>query len=168
MSAVRTPADGAAGTPAAPTPARDGVLEDVRLAFSEVLSAERRLRARKDHARRGPLSFSQTRALFMLCEPEGRGGVTAGQLARMAELTPASVTAMLDQAEREGMVERVRSSEDRRVVLVQLTEAGEAYLAERRALWRAHWQEALGDVTDADLAATARVMRRIGAVLDDF
>ncbi len=52
------------------------------------------------------------------------GGGRAGQLAKAADLTPASVTAMLDGLEQRGMVQRRRSEQDRRVVFVSLTPAG--------------------------------------------
>ena len=53
------------------------------------------------------------------------GPRTAGQLSSAAGLRPAATTAMIDRLERRGWVERVRSTDDRRQVLVQMTsEAG--------------------------------------------
>jgi DNA-binding MarR family transcriptional regulator len=49
------------------------------------------------------------------------GPRTAGQLSSAAGLRPAATTAMIDRLERRGWVERVRSTEDRRRVLVQMT-----------------------------------------------
>ena len=49
------------------------------------------------------------------------GPLTAGQLSSAAGLRPAATTAMIDRLERRGWVERVRSTEDRRHVLVQMT-----------------------------------------------
>jgi len=54
-------------------------------------------------------------------EPERR---SAGELARIAELTSGTMTARLDQLERQGLVRRVRDQNDRRSVLVELTPAG--------------------------------------------
>jgi DNA-binding MarR family transcriptional regulator len=48
----------------------------------------------------------------------------AGWLARRADLTSGAMTARLDALEREGLVRRLRDSEDRRSVLVELTEKG--------------------------------------------
>src|SRR5699024_8802504 len=113
--------------------------------------------------RDGQPTIAQARALLRLAE---QGEVTAGELARAADLTPASVTAMLDHLERDGVVQRRRSETDRRVVLVALTEQGRALVAEKSARWAAHWRETLGDVGDQELAAAARVMRRVAAMLD--
>jgi DNA-binding MarR family transcriptional regulator len=48
----------------------------------------------------------------------------AGELARRAELTSGSMTSRLDALEKEGLVRRLRDPDDRRSVLVELTEKG--------------------------------------------
>jgi DNA-binding MarR family transcriptional regulator len=48
----------------------------------------------------------------------------AGELARRAELTSGAMTSRLDALEAEGLVRRVRDPNDRRIVLVELTEKG--------------------------------------------
>lgn len=50
------------------------------------------------------------------------GRVTAGDLARETGLTTGAVTSILDRLERLGSVRRVRDTEDRRRVMVELTE----------------------------------------------
>ncbi len=52
------------------------------------------------------------------------GRRSAGELARRAELTSGTMTARLDQLEAEGLVRRIRDSDDRRSVLVELTAKG--------------------------------------------
>lgn len=52
------------------------------------------------------------------------GPKTAGQLARATALTPAATTALVDRLARKGLVERYRSDEDRRQVLVRMTDRG--------------------------------------------
>jgi DNA-binding MarR family transcriptional regulator len=153
------PADAPAGAPAE----REDVLDGLRLAFGELMGAERRLRGR-DNEREGALSFAEMRGLFLLCDQTE--GVTAGRLAKLAELTPASVTSLLDHAEHEGIVERTRSAQDRRVVLVSLTDAGRALIESKRERWRGRWGSALADLPAEDLAAAARVMRRVAGMLD--
>lgn len=49
---------------------------------------------------------------------------TAGDLARRAELTTGAMTSRLDALEAEGLVRRMRDPDDRRIVLVELTEKG--------------------------------------------
>jgi MarR family transcriptional regulator, organic hydroperoxide resistance regulator len=143
---------------------REALLDQLRGAFAELLGAERRLRGRDQHRRAGgELSHHQIRALFHLeKEPE----VTAGCLAKNAELSPASMTAMLDQLEEWGFVTRRRSAEDRRQVLVALTDEGRAKLDRKRAAWNETFLAALGEHSDEELAAAVRVMRTVGGFLD--
>jgi len=48
----------------------------------------------------------------------------AGELARRADLTSGAMTSRLDALEREGLVRRLRDPDDRRSVLVELTDKG--------------------------------------------
>src|SRR5262245_30517583 len=52
---------------------------------------------------------------------DNQGPMTAGRLAELSGLTTAAVTAVLDRMERAGYAKRVRDSEDRRQVIVELT-----------------------------------------------
>jgi DNA-binding MarR family transcriptional regulator len=144
---------------------REAALEQLRSAFSELMGAERRLRGRDQHRRAGgELSHHQVRALLQLAAEEGE--TTAGCLARNAELSPASMTAMLDQLEREGYVTRRRSEEDRRQVIVSLTDRGREKLAAKRDAWVEKWRAALGELSEDELASAAHVMRTIAGFLD--
>jgi DNA-binding MarR family transcriptional regulator len=72
-------------------------------------------------ARHG-LTDAQWRPLWMI--KTGRAA-TANELAGEACIDAGAITRMLDRLEAKGLVERVRSETDRRVVHVRLTEAGE-------------------------------------------
>jgi len=164
----REPSPPGAGSPAPsrdePSGAaeREQLADELRRALGDLMRAERRLRSR-DPGRGDGLSYAQVRALLEL---ESSEEATAGQLAKAADLTPASVTALLDGLEQRGMIARRRSDEDRRVVVVSLTARGRELVELKRARWRARWSEALVDVADRDLAAAARVMRRMARMFD--
>jgi DNA-binding MarR family transcriptional regulator len=142
---------------------RATALEDLRSAFIELMGAERRLRGRSPH-RAGELSPVQIRALFQLEDGES----TAGCLARKADVSAASMTAMLDQLEADGMVVRRRSEEDRRQVIVSLTSAGSEKLAVKRAFWEERWQRMLAEHSEEELAVAVRVMRSMSGLLDSL
>ncbi|HXF32246.1 MAG TPA: MarR family transcriptional regulator [Solirubrobacterales bacterium] len=145
---------------------RQAALAGVREEFGCLLGAERRLRGRDQHRKAdGDRTVAQVRALFAL---DAREAATAGEIAEAARLSPASVTGMLDELERDGIVTRVRSEDDRRRVLVTLTDAGRTVLNKRRRRWLKRWEAALDDVSERDLEAAAEVMRRIGALLDEL
>src|SRR3954468_17194170 len=144
-----------------PATATTDATEAARLAFVELMGAERRLRARDQKCGPGELTQGQIRALFTI---DVKGEATAGDLAKAAELSPASVSAMLDHLERDGIVERRRSDRDRRVVVVTLTASGRALLERKRERWRARGAEALAGLSDAELLAAADVMRRMASL----
>lgn len=138
--------------------------QEVRAAMNELFAAERRLRGRDPH-RPGELSATQVRALFQLERGEA---CTAGELAKRADLSPASMTALLDQLEDSGIVRRERSAEDRRRVLVSLTDAGHETLAAKRTLIDARTKELLAPYNDEELGAAIRVMRSLAELLDSL
>jgi len=59
---------------------------------------------------------------------------TAGQVAREVNLSQATVTSILDRLERKVYLCRERSNEDKRKVLIHLTEAGRVVLEQAPAL----------------------------------
>jgi DNA-binding MarR family transcriptional regulator len=132
--------------------------------FKHAMVAVRRLRGR-DTQRPGTPSFAQYQLLFALAD---RDGLSAGELAAAAELSPATVTQMLDSLVEHGLVSRSRSSHDRRIVSCSLTAAGRGLIAERRAALEQSWVAALTDIPDDQLELAAGVFDRIAAMFDEF
>jgi DNA-binding MarR family transcriptional regulator len=124
-------------------------------------AAERRL----DGSTPGPgdLTYPQVRALSALA---GQEQMTAGELARSAELQPATVSTLLDGLEAREIVRRTRSTEDRRVCFVSLTDVGRELVGRRYAAWREHWNRRLAGISDAELETAARVLDEIAALYD--
>ncbi|HEY3773849.1 MAG TPA: MarR family transcriptional regulator [Solirubrobacteraceae bacterium] len=137
-------------------------LDGLRDAIAQMFAAERRLRSRESAP--GELTHAHIRSLHALSE----GPLTAGQLARSAELNPASVTAMLDHLEDAGIVERTRSTTDRRVCNVALTESGRKLLSDKTERWRAMWAERLGAYSEAELDVARRIARDVAEMLDSI
>ena len=137
--------------------------DKLQAATVALMGAERRLRARDQQGRH--LTSSQLRALFAL---DGKDAVPAGQLARAADLNPATITAMLDSLARNGIIERHPDPDDRRVILVSLTEAGQDLMAERRERWFALWHEHLGDLSPEELDFAVDVIRRVTRVIGNL
>ncbi len=137
-------------------------LDGLRDAIAQMFSAERRLRSRESAP--GELTHAHIRSLHALAD----GPLTAGQLARSAELNPASVTAMLDHLEEAGIVERTRSTTDRRVCNVALTDSGRKLLSDKTARWRAMWADRLGAYTESELDVAKRIARDIAEMLDSI
>lgn len=52
------------------------------------------------------------------------GDMSSAELSRKLYVTPSNITGIIDRLERKELVERIRKREDRRVVLITLTEKG--------------------------------------------
>ncbi len=141
---------------------RRPAIEGLRAAVNELFGAERRLRSR-DHNRAGELTQAQLRALAALGREHE---MTAGQLARSADLNPATVTALLDHLEAAEIVQRNRSTEDRRVCNVSLTPAGRQLLDRKLTYWYSLWDERFADLPNSDLQVAARVLSEIAGLYD--
>ena len=137
-------------------------IEELRTALNQLLAADRRLRGR-DHSRPGELTFAQIRTIAAL----GRGNeMTAGQLAKSAEMTPATITSILDQLEAANIVERRRSTEDRRVCNVALTPEGWELLERKLSVWHGLWSERLARFSDEEIATAAAILHEVTGILD--
>jgi DNA-binding MarR family transcriptional regulator len=136
--------------------------EQFAQSFKAVMAAVRRLRGRETH-RPGELSYAQYGLLFGLAAGEA---LSAGQLALAADVSPASATQMLDALEKAGLVARVRSGEDRRVVLTSLTQRGREVVDARKSLLEPRWRAALAEFGAPDLLTAAAILDRITEMFD--
>lgn len=138
--------------------------EQVGRSFKGAMAAVRRLRGRQTH-HPGELSDAQYGLLFGLREhPE----LSSSELAFAADLSPATVTEMLDALASAGLVHRVRSERDRRVVLISLTDRGRIVVEERRAHYEPRWLAALADFSDEELLRAAAVLDRMRDMFDEL
>lgn len=134
------------------------------LSFKAAMGAVRRLRGRETH-RSGQLSYAQYGLLFGLAE--GRE-LSSRELACAADLSPATVTQMLDGLAAAGLVQRVRCERDKRVVLTSLTQPGRALIEERRAHFETRWRAALAEFEEQELLSAAAVLDRVAQMFDEF
>ena len=84
------------------------------------------------------------------------GPVTMSALAQAEQVQPPTITRLVAEMERDGLVERVRSSEDRRVLTVRATAAGKQLLMEGRRRRVARLAAALAALPAADRKLLAR------------
>ena len=109
-----------------------------RIMLSIVHQADKRLDAHGlTSAQWGPLLRLRT-----------AGGSTVAELARWLQVDAGAMTRLLDRLEKKGLCKRVRSTEDRRVVQVEITPEGETAVAEVPAV--------LAEVMNAHLAGFSK------------
>jgi len=142
-----------------------GAAEELARAFKGCVRAVRRLRGRETRRAPGELSDAQYGLLFGLREHKA---LPTSELAFLADLSPATATGMLDGLEASGLVTRVRSDRDRRVVLTSLTERGRALVDERHARFAPRLEAALAEFSDAELHTAAAVLDRLREMFDEI
>ena len=104
-----------ASIPSEIKPEVDSILEAIVYLYTESR------RVTKEVARRADLTGPQLTVLKVL---EGVGDLSLSELSERIRAQNSTVTGIIDRMEREALVVRARSTEDRRVVHIQLTEKG--------------------------------------------
>ena len=152
---------GRSGTVSKP-PASDDplapIIADFRTAITtlKAISNERVLR-------RG-LSMAQLNILFTL---KRCGEMPMSRLAEMLNVSLSNATGLIDRIEERGLVERTRVPEDRRIVLIRVTAAGEQMLGELDVLSDDLLRTVLGRLDRAELAAVGSAFASIRDALTD-
>jgi DNA-binding MarR family transcriptional regulator len=91
----------------------------------------------------------------------------AGWLARRADLTSGAMTSRLDALEKDGLVRRLRDPEDRRSVLVELTQEGLEKHEEAMAIQGPKEALLAEALTDREKEQLNSLLRRVMITLED-
>lgn len=138
--------------------------QEVARSFKRAMAAVRRLRGRETN-RPGELTDAQYSLLFCLRD---QSQMSVRELAEAADLSPASVTEMLEGLTGAGLVRRQRSDRDRRVVLTSLTENGRGLVEDRRARFEPRFRAALEPFSEDELVIAASVLERLRDLFEEI
>jgi len=94
-------------------------------------------------------------------------GLSLAELAAEEGISPPALSGHVDRLERAGLIERVRSSEDRRRVGLRLTDEGARLLKRVRARRTTWLTDRLGALEPAELEAIARAIPALQQLLGD-
>ncbi|MGF1544962.1 MAG: MarR family winged helix-turn-helix transcriptional regulator [Parvularculaceae bacterium] len=97
---------------------------------------------------------------------DGAARAKPSLIARDVQLSQATVTTILDRLERSGFVRRERSLADRRVVEVELTEAGAAKLRDAPEMLQADFFMKFNQLEDWERASLIASLQRVAAMMD--
>jgi MarR family transcriptional regulator, lower aerobic nicotinate degradation pathway regulator len=103
------------------------------------------------------LSITQARLLGVLRDRTP----PMNELARLLGLDKSSVSGLVDRAERRGLVARIPSTEDRRAILVGLTDEGRSLVSSAARRFEADMTEMLDLVPPSDQDALCRIVSRL-------
>ena len=133
------------------------VNEEAAAQIAELMSRTNRRIRRAAEKELEPIGVTpgQVRALRALAH----GPLRVSALARRLDVVPRSATSVVDDLESEGMVIRTPDPDDRRAILVAVTDHGRRVLTELRARRRAGMAELLSDLSDDDQAELVRLLR---------
>ena len=94
-----------------------------------------------------------------------RGSCRMGEIADHLGVVQSAITPLVDRLEDQQIVRRVRSRDDRRVWLVELTESGLDLYADQEKLYEAIAAEMLAPLDEAEQETLIALMERIGATV---
>jgi DNA-binding MarR family transcriptional regulator len=99
--------------------------------------------------------------LRLLVTLDRSGAVPMSVLAEEQVMTQASITGIVDELEERGLVERIRSKEDRRVINVGITGKGKDALEKGLARHREFIDEIMSDLTEKEAEELSSVMEKL-------
>jgi DNA-binding MarR family transcriptional regulator len=109
-------------------------------------------------------------AVIKMLEPVGK--LSLSELSWKIRARNSTVTGIIDRMEREGLVERRRSEEDRRVVNIVLTDAGKKLASEISVEPVQIFRRVLGELSAADAAELSRILgllaRRVRDLVEEL
>ena len=142
------------------SPQRDRPLELPARLRLVVTRLARRLRQQSETS----VSPTQIAALATI---ERRGPLTLGELAEIEAVQPPTITAAVDRLEQQGLVQRHRDADDRRVTRVQIAPPGRRLLEESRSRKTAYLDRRLQSLTARERATLERAAAIFERVLED-
>lgn len=106
--------------------------------------------------------------IALLAQLTAAGPLRAADLAEHACLDPSTVSRHLGSLEGDGYVDRTPDPDDGRATLLQVTSAGERFLAEVREQRIAVLSDAVSEWSDKDIATLTRLNRRLAKDLEQL
>ncbi|MGB3725688.1 MAG: MarR family transcriptional regulator [Glaciecola sp.] len=104
--------------------------------------------------------------LLILQKVGKQKGVMVREIAEDINLSSATVTSILDRMEARNLVERIRSTQDKRKVGVFLTEEGEKALEHAPLPFQEHFTNRFNAMEEWEQSQMVATLQRIGSMMD--
>ncbi len=113
-------------------------------------------------------SFGLTQPQFGAIEALGHlGPMLIGDLSRKMLVSGGNMTCVIDNLEKEGLVARVHSEEDRRAVIVSLTDKGEELFARMFPEHAEHVAHLASVLTAEEQGTLSHLLKKLGRALSE-
>jgi DNA-binding MarR family transcriptional regulator len=122
-------------------------------------------RGRHLQAHRSWFRSVSTAHLHVLMMLEVEGSLSMGRLAEALDVSLPSATGLITRMEEHGLVERLRDRPDRRVVRVQLTDAGREITDELEVVRHQHLSRLVEAMTPAEQTTCLRALRIVAETM---
>jgi DNA-binding MarR family transcriptional regulator len=104
--------------------------------------------------------------LLLLKELSARGALPVGELSRRVHLSAATVINILGRLGAKGAITRTRSQEDRRVVIVEITDRGREIVRDAPSLLQDRFMREFGLLQDWEQSLILSSLQRVAAMMD--
>lgn len=132
-----------------------------------LIALRRILRATELNSRLLASQTGLTPSQFIILQIVAKDGkVLPSSVAKSARLTQATVTALVDKLERNGLATRRRDTEDRRRIWIEITAAGKKAIAESPDLLQDRFQGEFRKLPEWEQAMIITALERVSAMLD--
>ncbi|AZQ83622.1 MarR family transcriptional regulator [Colwellia sp. Arc7-635] len=104
--------------------------------------------------------------LLIMLEIDKASGVNSSQVAKSVNLSPATVTNILDRLENKNLVSRVRDTQDKRKVGLYLTDDGKAILLNAPQALQEHFIAKFSNLAQWEQSQLLSSMERLSEMMD--
>lgn len=108
--------------------------------------------------------LAQLKSLFLI---NSRGKMSVSDLARDLGVTPGNVTSIIDRLVGQGLVKRSENPEDRRLVLLELTDKGRKTISDIQDTGMSHMKNILERMSKDDIAALHRGLSSFLTIVEE-
>jgi DNA-binding MarR family transcriptional regulator len=98
------------------------------------------------------ITIPQLKSLFFI---SNQGSTSVGKLAAALGVTPANVTGIIDRLVEQGLVSRTENPEDRRMLVLRVTERGQALITDLRERQISRLSKVLSRLSPEELSTLA-------------
>ena len=84
---------------------------------------------------------------------DASGSCPMVDLAKEQFISPPALTSIVDSLEKQGLVERVRSKEDRRIINIKITSKGEKLFAQAQPLYKQFFEKVMHALTKQEVTS---------------